>query len=186
MKSKIFKSSGLFLVLALTVCFACLPAFADSSSVEIFLNGSSLGAFSASDLENNYDLYTYSYSSYKCGNSYVYYDAYGPLLEDVLTQSLNGTGYGLNDIESIRFYTTSDAYDSGSIDFDDVISGFFYAIPGGSGEYAPAIIALAYGDVGGTLFTSNCLRDFFGQQSYSDKTAEGWVKSLDRIYLYTY
>ena len=184
MKRNVLRRLGVFLVLALVVCFACPPAFAD---VEIFLDGSPLGSYSVSDLENNFDAGTYHYSSYKCcGNPYSYYDAYGPLLEDVLYDALGGSGYGLGDIVTIRFYATSDSYDSGNIDYEEGINGLYYADPEGSGAYTPAIIALAYGELNEALYTTNCPRNFFGQQLASDNVAADWVKNLDRIYIYTY
>jgi hypothetical protein len=184
MKRNVLRRLGVFLVLALVVCFTCPPAFAD---VEIFLNNSSLGSYSAYDLENNFTCVTPQYSSHKCcgRDPYVYYDTYGPLLEDVLANALFGSGYDTGDIVTIRFYATSDSYDSGNIDYDDVINGLYFADPYGPGVYTPAIIALAYGDVGGPLSTTNCPRNFFGQQSPSDDVVADYVKNLDRIYIYT-
>jgi len=185
MKLKGIKMLGVMLMVALVMCMTCATAFA-STSVTIYLDGSSLATYTATQLENNFNNFTKTYSSYYCqGDDYRYYDARGPLLEDVAVAALNGSGTTFSQINHIRFYASSDGYDTGQISKSAVMNGKYFATPSSPGVSVAPIIARLYGTSGGTLSSTNCLRNFYGQSSAGEDTMGNWVKNLDRIYLYT-
>ncbi|MFA5383348.1 MAG: hypothetical protein WC364_01530 [Eubacteriales bacterium] len=187
MKLKGIKILGVLLIVALVVCMTCATAFA-STSVSIYLNNNAtpLATYTTTQLQNNFTNYVKTYSSYNCsGGTYKYYDAEGPLLEDVATAALSGSGTSFSQINHIRFYATADGYDTGQISKSAVMNGYYFANPSSPGVTVAPVIARLYGNRGGARSSTNCLRNFYGQASAGEDTMSKWVKNLDKIYLYT-
>lgn len=181
MKMKLFKKLSLLLVVAIMACFICIPTFADSTQVSVYLDDVNLGTYTTTQLANNFTNYVKTYSSHNCKtNGYVYYDVNGPLLADVLGDA----GVDVNDIATIEFVETSPYYTSGALDMNTVLSGKYFSDPNQTGVAVAPVLGLAYANRGVTPLTStNCIRNFHGQQAATDNTMEKWTKSIDRINL---
>ncbi|WHH57764.1 hypothetical protein [Petroclostridium sp. X23] len=186
MKKKMLKKLSLLLVVAVVTCFTCATAFADSSSVTIYLDGNSIGTYTTSQLDAvaSIDIVpTQTFSSHTCKGGFVFRSATGYELADVLNYALAvaNTGKTTGDIDTIEFVGTDD-YTSDPVSLDDVLTGkYFTAENDLSGDDVIAVIAKEYGS--STLSTDGCIRNVHGQQAAGDDTIEDWVRDLDKIYL---
>lgn len=186
MRIKAAKILGILLVLSLIVCLTGATAFADTDSVTINLNGATLTSYDSSDLEAFDTTDEHDYSTWdQCHSQYAYYTAYGPELEQVLTAALAGSGTTLSQVASIQI-TASDNY-SVTLSKSNLLdtTRYYYATPTSTGVEVPAIIATQSGALGGTLSTTDCLRNFYGQTTSSDYTIKYFVKSISSINLIT-
>ena len=186
MRLKGMKMLGILLVLSLVICLTSATAFANTSSVQIYLNGNLLTTYTTSQL-NGFDdtSVTHNYSSYSCkSDSVVRYDAKGPNLDIVLSNALSGSGYNLSDVNTIEFHA-SDNYTTGALSRSSVLATRYFYDTSNNEFETPAIIATQYGSYGGTLSSTNCLRDFYGQTDIDEEVINNWVKNLDKIYLVT-
>lgn len=175
------KLLGILVLMAVMLCMACPAAFA-STSVDIYLNNSYVTSYSASELENDFEQQSITYSSYYCkgGGSYHYFNTAGPLLVDVLDDA----GITVGNIDYIDFRDVDGNWSTGNLPMS-TIYGYYYATPGGTAEPVLPVIALQCCEVGGTLSTTDCLRNFHGQiyDYWIDDTMSEWCKDLDAIYL---
>ncbi len=175
------KILGILVLIAALLCLACPAAFA-SDSLDIYLNNNYVTSYSASELEDDFDQYNKTYSSYYCkgGGSYHYFNTAGPLLVDVLEDA----GITVGNIDYIDFRDVDGSWSTGNLPMS-TIYGYYYATPGGAAVAIDAVIALQFCEVGETLSSTDCLRNFHGQlYGYpGDDTMSEWCKDLDAIYL---
>lgn len=179
------KVLGIMALLAALLCIACPAAFA-SDTLDIYLNNSLVASYSAGDLGSNFTQEYNTYSSYYCpqGGSYKYYNAAGPSLVDVLTDALTDEGISVTNLDYIDFRDVDGDWSTGDLPIS-TIYGYYYATPTSTAVAVDPVIALQYAEVGGTLSSTGCLRNFHGQVlgSPGDDTMSEWCQDLDAIYL---
>jgi len=189
-KTKMAKLIGLVLVMALVLCVSAPPAFATpTTSVDIYFqvgNGEPEYQYTVTPTAG---LNTYTYSSKKCtGNDYYYYEAYGQPLLPIIDDVLDDNNYDENDVTDIEFIG-NDGYDTddyGTVTYDDLDTGLYFAYGSTSGTTVAPILATSYrskknNEAWGSWSSSSCIRNFHGQQARTDATMEMWVKYLDEI-----
>ncbi|ACV64213.1 hypothetical protein Dtox_3494 [Desulfofarcimen acetoxidans DSM 771] len=194
MKKTGAKILGVLMVLSLVLCLNSAIALANTGEVSIYLgnNANSLATYDTNDLEGFGTTAAYDYSSYNCKDyQYHYFTAYGPELEQVLTAALNGSGVSLSQITSVKILDIgADGTEGTSDDFSKTISksdlfGTRYYIDSNQNYVVvPAIIATEFGDLGGTISSTDCLRNFYGQTSATEAVMGNWVKNISKIRLY--
>ncbi len=190
MKMKGIKLLSILFVMSLVICLTSAAAFADTTSVTVKLNDSTLDSYTSTQLNNTSIFSTtasHDYSTYdECHDRYRYYTAYGPEMEQVFNDALTNQGqYDLDDVVSIEI-TASDNY-SVTLSKSSLLdtTRYYYATPSSQGVAVPAIIATQYGNLGGQLSTSGCIRNFYGQTNPDDYTILNFVQSISEINLIT-
>lgn len=170
MKLKSMKFIGVLLTLALVMSMIGATAFADTTSVAVYMNGVFQKSYSVSDL-NSRNCYTDTFSSYDCkSDTIVYRNAYGPLLQDVLEDAYGAGNFST--VSTIQFVASDKS--SPALSKSTVLNGDYYP---GPTDIAP-ILATMYGN---PLDTDNCIRNFYGMSSSDDDVMQYWIKNVYRI-----
>ncbi len=187
MKMKGIKLLSILFVMSLVICLTSAAAFADTTSVTVKLNDSTIATYSSAQLEEFDTTDDYDYSTYdSCRDRYRYYTAHGPEMQEVLNNALESETPDLDDVVSIEI-TASDNY-SVTLSKSSLLDTTRYYYDASHSQVlpdVPAIIATQYGNLGGSLSTSNCLRNFYGQTNYQDYTILNFVSSISEINLIT-
>jgi hypothetical protein len=184
------KTLGIMLVLSLVLCLTSAVAFANTSSVVFHINGSDITVTTAEMQGMGKTPFSGSYSSYNHQSQHKYYDAYGYELGDVVQYALdkynssNDPDISMNDIDTIEF-VGSDDYSSDPISMSYLLTDHNYYPESGDPSSVPAIIVLQQATLGGTLSSTDCLRNFYGQNGSQDIVMNKWIKNLAEIYLTT-
>ena len=171
------KVLGIMVLMAALLCLACPMAFA-STSVNIYLNGNNAATYDTTDLAD-FTQANNEYSSYYCkgGGYYRYFEAKGALLEEVLDAALENENLTVDDINTIEF--KSGTWSTGTIPMSTVLNGYYYTNPGGNATVVAPIIATEFCEVGDTMSTIDCLRNFHGQplDGWAQDTMKNWCKN---------
>ncbi len=191
MKMKSIKLLSILFVMSLVICLTSAAAFADTTSVTVKLNDSNLESYTSTQLNAFNTTASHDYSTYDdCHSRYRYYTASGPEMEQVFNDALtNQLLYDLDDVVSIEI-TASDNY-SVTLSKSSLLdtTRYYYPDPEDLNDpgitTVPAIIATQYGNLGGSLSTNNCLRNFYGQTNPNDYTILNFVSSISEINLIT-
>lgn len=194
MKFKSRKILVILMMMALTIGVMAPAAWATNTTSVLFqMQVGGNAAVDISSVTPTTGTTTYTYSSYYCQqNTYKYYDAKGQSLFAIIDAELiaynnaHGTSYTRSNVNTVTF-TSNDAT-TRDISMSD-LSGYYYATTATDpGTAVAPIIATQYGTRGGTLSSTGCLRNFYGQpgpsDGFDDDTMGNWVKTLSTIVLH--
>ncbi|WP_027399053.1 hypothetical protein [Anaerovorax odorimutans] len=185
----------MLVVMVLVVGMFSITAFADTDSVAIYVHDISadtdtlVATYDLTDLNDTSEFTTiakHNYSSITCHNTYQYYTAKGPELQEIFTKALSGSGVSLNDVEDVEIIASDTSIE---ISKDDLLaSRSWYNTDHSFGGTTKAILATSYTSglnaADNTLSTSNTLRDFYGQTSFTDYVIANFIKNTATITLY--